>query len=93
MHGHVDCNTACPLATPVPGVHAGLSSGAKLSARMALGMTVTRLGAMHARSTVFSLAVCDTQITCRPPCWLVCIALFNRGMTASLELQHLTCHG
>lgn len=54
-----------PNATPVPGPHAGLRSGAKCSARMALGMTVTRLGAMHARSTVFSLAVCDTQITCR----------------------------
>ena len=54
-----------PDATPLPGPHAGLRSGAKFSARMALGMTVTRLGAMHARSTVFSLAVCDTQITCR----------------------------
>ena len=59
---HGICHT---LALLVPGPHAGLRSGEKLSAWMALGMTVTRLGGMQARSTVFSLAVCDTQITCR----------------------------
>ena len=61
---HPAGGAGCPSRSSACRSSVRSSAGAKCAACTAFGMTAARPGGRQARSSVFSLPVCDTQITC-----------------------------